>query len=479
MFSAMNNNGTSGGQSVNGGGGGSTAPSPMLHGLDASMSVSYTGGSTTGNNVMDALVNAAAAGAPPAMVQVVEGRESVLEDDPGSNLDGNSDMAAAAAAAGSGSSSSSGGGGGSSGLTRSNSRPLLSGLEGEEETEEPFDSALPAAAASTPLGGNSNNTDTATFTNPSPTTTTGSSSSSTAEAFRDTQGHESGAARASTRAEELGDGVGREVDETDDTRLGPVPATSKARDIANKATKGAADGYARCRACGDLINRDVVSIEAHERVCRGNPRSDNSSNKGDKDAKAAPASSSSSSSVASSPSGGGFFSGIKSVLGWSSSSRTADGNEGYTTGGVGVPRSPKGSPKASAKYPPGSPKQDTGGSGLALDTTNTTGGPPGESPRFAKLEKKFSFHTGSGGTPRPGAKDLSKSPARIIYRTARAHQSALFNFRPREVCALQDAFVDKDGSCYVYVFCYYSSFFSCFVMSPSLSHPSVVAFCII
>lgn len=42
----------------------------------------------------------------------------------------------------------------------------------------------------------------------------------------------------------------------------------------------------------------------------------------------------------------------------------------------------------------------------------------------------------------------SKCNTRIIYRTARA--TADSSFAPREVCALQDCFVDADGTCYVY-----------------------------
>lgn len=43
--------------------------------------------------------------------------------------------------------------------------------------------------------------------------------------------------------------------------------------------------------------------------------------------------------------------------------------------------------------------------------------------------------------------DFDKCATRIIYRTART-QSKLF--RPREVCAFQDSFVDPDGTCYCY-----------------------------
>lgn len=49
------------------------------------------------------------------------------------------------------------------------------------------------------------------------------------------------------------------------------------------------------------------------------------------------------------------------------------------------------------------------------------------------------------------AADKSKSTAsgatRIIYRSARTESK---RFRAREVCALQDSFVDPDGTCYVY-----------------------------
>ena len=72
------------------------------------------------------------------------------------------------------------------------------------------------------------------------------------------------------KVEELGDGVGRAVDESDERTLGPVPTTSKAQDIANQAKgKSGGDGYARCRDCGELIDRDVSSIENHERICPG------------------------------------------------------------------------------------------------------------------------------------------------------------------------------------------------------------------
>lgn len=43
--------------------------------------------------------------------------------------------------------------------------------------------------------------------------------------------------------------------------------------------------------------------------------------------------------------------------------------------------------------------------------------------------------------------ELEKTGTRVLYRTARP-QSTLY--APREVCVLQDSFMDKDGSCYVY-----------------------------
>eukprot|EP00605_Chrysophyceae_sp_TOSAG23-4_P000510 GSChrysophyteH1.ASY1.ANO1.572.1 assembled CDS len=48
-----------------------------------------------------------------------------------------------------------------------------------------------------------------------------------------------------------------------------------------------------------------------------------------------------------------------------------------------------------------------------------------------------------------GRGDINSSGTRIIYRTARQDNS-LFNFRPREVCALQDSFTDSSGAAYVY-----------------------------
>ena len=50
-----------------------------------------------------------------------------------------------------------------------------------------------------------------------------------------------------------------------------------------------------------------------------------------------------------------------------------------------------------------------------------------------------------GITRRP---ELENFGTRIIYRTARKPNGKFI--RPREVCALQDSFVDDDGVCYVY-----------------------------
>eukprot|EP00595_Chromulina_sp_UTEXLB2642_P002875 CAMPEP_0196763952 /NCGR_PEP_ID=MMETSP1095-20130614/5090_1 /TAXON_ID=96789 ORGANISM="Chromulina nebulosa, Strain UTEXLB2642" /NCGR_SAMPLE_ID=MMETSP1095 /ASSEMBLY_ACC=CAM_ASM_000446 /LENGTH=721 /DNA_ID=CAMNT_0042118303 /DNA_START=526 /DNA_END=2688 /DNA_ORIENTATION=- len=43
--------------------------------------------------------------------------------------------------------------------------------------------------------------------------------------------------------------------------------------------------------------------------------------------------------------------------------------------------------------------------------------------------------------------ELEKYGTRIIYRTARSQSKV---YAPREVCALQDAFMDNDGTCYIY-----------------------------
>ena len=50
----------------------------------------------------------------------------------------------------------------------------------------------------------------------------------------------------------------------------------------------------------------------------------------------------------------------------------------------------------------------------------------------------------SGVLRRP---ELERASTRIIYRTARPHSNV---YAPREVCCLQDAFMDPDGTCYVY-----------------------------
>jgi hypothetical protein len=50
-----------------------------------------------------------------------------------------------------------------------------------------------------------------------------------------------------------------------------------------------------------------------------------------------------------------------------------------------------------------------------------------------------------GGIPRK--LELEKNATRIIYHTARTHSKL---FRPREVCALQDSFVDREGVWYSY-----------------------------
>ena len=70
----------------------------------------------------------------------------------------------------------------------------------------------------------------------------------------------------SSSPHELGDGVGREVDEGDESKFGPIPKASKAKDIAQAvvSTKGS---YARCRKCGELVKRDMLIIEEHQAVC--------------------------------------------------------------------------------------------------------------------------------------------------------------------------------------------------------------------
>lgn len=70
----------------------------------------------------------------------------------------------------------------------------------------------------------------------------------------------------------------------------------------------------------------------------------------------------------------------------------------------------------------------------------TLNGPDGPITISSGLSKSF-----GGITRRP---ELENFGTRIIYRTARK-QSGKF-IRPREVCALQDSFIDEEGVCYVY-----------------------------
>ena len=181
--------------------------------------------------------------------------------------------------------------------------------------------------------------------------------------------------------QEMGDGVGREVDESD-SHLPPVPDASAAASIAgialrtgnasgsssaganNAAAPASASGAggARCKTCGLVISRDMLAIEAHMESCRG---------KADKGA------------FAGSYSGGG--------------------------GGGG------------------------GGGGF--------------------LQSSLASQSGGGGSAATAAlggslADINRFGTRIIYRTARPASRL---FRPREVCALQDSFIDTEtGSCYLY-----------------------------
>jgi serine/threonine protein kinase len=68
---------------------------------------------------------------------------------------------------------------------------------------------------------------------------------------------------------------------------------------------------------------------------------------------------------------------------------------------------------------------------------------PGE--RTASLPVSLITSTSIGGLPR--RPDLATASTRIIYRTSRSPNK---RFRPREVCALQDAFRDSDGTYYSY-----------------------------
>lgn len=61
------------------------------------------------------------------------------------------------------------------------------------------------------------------------------------------------------------------------------------------------------------------------------------------------------------------------------------------------------------------------------------------------LRKSEACDTSLAGIPRNV--NLDKAATRIIYHTARTNSKL---YRPREVCALQDCFIDKDGKCYAY-----------------------------
>ena len=365
---------------------------PMLHGLDTSMSVGLSG-AISNLGAIDVLVSAASDAPPPVLDQLEEGRESLQDEDRSCEFP--------KPVLGSGS--------GDRGVLKS--RPLLSGLTNDDEgsivvdeTSKSTTSAfrvLPPTMYRTDHQGEERST----------------YASDTVDNYSRSGG------RAEDKDFEFGDGVGRAVDESDERTLGPVPATSKAQDIANQVKeKKAGEGFARCRDCGDLIDRDVTSIENHERTCRG-ITGGNRANDAPKfmEAEGSP----------SKPGFSGVLKGIKNVFGWTSPSPTKDIERGNDSGKDMM----NGGEKHKCDLSSSSPTPD-----YVLDSKQQI------------LEKRFSFHTGSGMSRPDGerGRDLSRSPTRIIYRTARAHRSALFNFRPREVCALQDAFFDDDGSCYVY-----------------------------
>lgn len=73
------------------------------------------------------------------------------------------------------------------------------------------------------------------------------------------------------------------------------------------------------------------------------------------------------------------------------------------------------------------------------------------SPRGGALGTVGGEGSGIGGSLGLGSqfagKDINKFGTRIIYRTTRPTGRL---FRPREVCALQDSFIDPDGTCYLY-----------------------------
>lgn len=77
---------------------------------------------------------------------------------------------------------------------------------------------------------------------------------------------------------------------------------------------------------------------------------------------------------------------------------------------------------------------------VPAEKSYTLNGPDGPITIAGGLSKSF-----GGITRRP---ELENFGTRIIYRTAR-NQSGKF-IRPREVCALQDSFIDEEGVCYVY-----------------------------
>ena len=80
------------------------------------------------------------------------------------------------------------------------------------------------------------------------------------------------------------------------------------------------------------------------------------------------------------------------------------------------------------------------GGGAGGDKSYILNGPDGPITISHGASKSF-----GGITRRP---ELENYGTRIIYRTARK-QSGKY-IRPREVCALQDSFIDEDGVCYVY-----------------------------
>ena len=198
------------------------------------------------------------------------------------------------------------------------------------------------------------------------------------------------------RISQLGDGIGREIDESD-TSLGPVPATS----IANQIGFGkSASGYARCKKCGTVTPKDIEAIEAHINTCPAVAASKNEdSNKG---------------------------SGPLTVN---------TGQDDAIEHQEELDALSKYQQSFSYQAPSsllGAMEANDGGE------NNMSELPTSPTVTYTVGDKTFR------------SKDIRKYGTRIIYRTARAHQSNVFNFRPREVCALQDSFVDDEGTCYVY-----------------------------